>query len=58
MKWGELVVSLVAIAAIVYLERLALLAGVDGAMLGLAVASVAGLGGYRLKGWRSKSLSK
>jgi len=58
MKWPELVITLVAIAGIVYLERLALSADIDGAVLGLAVATVAGLGGYQLKGYRSKNRSK
>jgi len=58
MKWRELVVTLVAIAAITYLERLALLAGIDGWLLALALAAIAGLGGYELKGWRSKGQPK
>lgn len=45
-------------AAIVYLERLALLLGVDGWLLALALAALAGLGGYELKGWRAEAGSK
>jgi len=54
----KLVTTLCAIAAIVYLERLAIMAGVDGWLLGLAMAAIAGLGGYELKGWREKVASK
>jgi len=49
---------MVAIVAIAYLERLAILAGIDGWLLALAVAAIAGLGGYELKGWREKRGSK
>ncbi len=58
MKHRELVVTVVAIAAIAYLERLALLMGIDGAMLALAVAVIGGLAGYELRGWRSGRRSK
>jgi len=57
-KVPRLVASLCAIAAIVYLERMAILAGMDGWLLALAVAAVAGLGGYELKGWREKRGSR
>ncbi len=57
-KVPRMVTSLCAIAAIVYLERMAIIAGIDGWLLALAVAAVAGLGGYELKGWRSNKESK
>jgi len=58
MQNRELVVTVVAIAGIVYLERLALLMGIDGAMLAVAVAVIGGLAGYELRGWRSRRGSK
>lgn len=54
MGGKELVVILGAMGGIVYLERLALLMGIDGAMLGFVVATVGGLAGYQLRGWRSR----
>lgn len=42
------------IAAIVVLEAIALLKGIDGALLGLAVAALAGLGGFEVKSWMIK----
>ncbi|GAH66407.1 unnamed protein product [marine sediment metagenome] len=57
-KVPKLVTTLSAIAAIVYLERIAIMAGVDGWLLALAMAAIAGLGGYELKGWREKIASK
>ena len=42
-------VIIVAIAAIAWLESLALYIGLDGALFGLAVATIAGLGGYEIK---------
>lgn len=58
MKWPELVVIVVAMGGIVYLERLALLMGIDGALLGFVVAALAGLGGYEVRCWRAKGGSK
>jgi len=58
MKKLEFALGIVAIGGIVYLERMAILAGLDGAMLALAVAAVAGIAGYEVKGWRDKSGSK
>lgn len=58
MDWARLVLGLVAIVAIAYLERLAILSGIDGWLLALALAAIAGLGGYELKGWREKRGSK
>jgi len=37
-----------AIAAIVILEGIALFRGIDGAVFGLAIAAIAGLGGYTI----------
>lgn len=54
----RLVLGVVAVGGIVYLERLAILAGMDGAILGVAVAAIAGLGGYELKSWMFKRGSK
>ena len=45
MKWTP-IVALICIAG---LEALALIKGIDGAILGLAFAALAGLGGYELK---------
>ena len=58
MKKLEFTMGVVAIGGIVYLERLAMLAGMDGAMLALALAAIAGIGGYEVKGWRDKRGSK
>lgn len=38
--------TIVAIVAIVILEGIAIWKGIDGALLGIAIASIAGLGGY------------
>ena len=38
-----------AIGGIVILEVVALLNGINGTMLGLAIASIAGLGGYEVR---------
>lgn len=45
MKWAPIV----AMICITTLEVLALIKGVNGAILGLAIAALAGLGGYELK---------
>ncbi|MBA7568150.1 hypothetical protein ES708_09871 [subsurface metagenome] len=45
MKWTP-IVAMICIAG---LEALALVKGVDGALLGLAITALAGLGGYELK---------
>jgi len=45
MKWTP-IVAMICIAG---LEALALIQGVNGAILGLAFAALAGLGGYELK---------
>jgi len=45
---------IVAMICIAGLEALALVQGVDGALLGLAFAAIAGLGGYELKVLRDK----
>lgn len=50
MKWTPMV----AIICIAGLEALALLRGIDGAVFGIVVAALAGLGGYELKILRDK----
>lgn len=45
--------TITAIAGIVILEGLALWQDIDGALLGLAIAAIAGLGGYEI-GYRRK----
>ena len=45
MKWTPIV----AMICITLLEAIALINGIDGALLGLAFAALAGLGGYELK---------
>lgn len=41
--------TIIAIIAITILEGFALYQGIDGAILGIAIAAVSGLGGYALK---------
>jgi len=50
MKWTP-IIAMICIAG---LESLALVKGADGALLGLAFAAIAGLGGYELKALVSK----
>ncbi len=50
MKWTP-VVAMVLIAA---LEGIALWRGVDGAVFGIVIAALAGLGGYEIKTIRDK----
>uniref|UniRef100_A0A6M3XSI6 Uncharacterized protein n=1 Tax=viral metagenome TaxID=1070528 RepID=A0A6M3XSI6_9ZZZZ len=50
MKWTPIA----AMAAIVILEAIALLKGIDGAIFGIAIAAIAGLGGYEVKVLRNK----
>lgn len=50
MKWTPIV----AIVCITILEVTALVKGVDGAVFGLAITALAGLGGYELKILRDK----
>ena len=40
--------TIIAITAIVILEGLAIWKGMDGALLGVAIGAIAGLGGYTL----------
>ena len=51
MKWTPIVAML----CIVALEAFAIEKGMDGAMLGIAVAVIGGLGGYELKVLRDKA---
>ena len=50
MKWTP-VIAMVCITA---LEVIALLKGVDGAVFGIVIAALAGLGGYEIKVLRDK----
>ncbi|MBA7573638.1 hypothetical protein ES708_15436 [subsurface metagenome] len=51
MKWTPIVVML----CIAGLEALALVRGIDGALFGIVVAALAGLGGYEIKVFRDKA---
>lgn len=51
MKWTPIVAML----CIVGLEALAIVRGMDGAVLGIVVAALAGLGGYELKVLKDKT---
>ncbi|MBA7618504.1 hypothetical protein ES703_25831 [subsurface metagenome] len=46
---AKIITVVVAIAAIVYLEALALSKGINGAYLSLAFIAIAGLAGYEIK---------
>ena len=46
--------TILAIICITALEGIALANGVDGAVFGVAIAAIAGLGGYEIKVWRDK----
>ncbi|MBA7653714.1 hypothetical protein ES703_61571 [subsurface metagenome] len=49
MKTATDHLTLVAIVAIVILEAIALLKGINGASFGIAIAIIAGLAGYKLR---------
>ena len=51
MKWTPIIAML----SIVVLEAIALLKGVDGAVFGIVIAALAGLGGYELKIFKDKA---
>ena len=51
MKWTPIV----ALICITILEAIALVKGVNGAIFGLAITALAGLGGYELKILRDKT---
>ena len=51
MKWTPII----AIVCITALEIVALWQGIDGAVFGIVIAALAGLGGYQLKIHRDKS---
>ena len=51
MKWTPII----AMVCIVALEIVALVKGLDGAMFGVVIAAVAGLGGYEIKVLRDKT---
>lgn len=50
MKWTPIA----AIAAIVILEAIALFKGINGTLMSIAIAAMAGLGGYEAKILRDK----
>ncbi len=54
MKWTPIV----AMISIVILEAIALLQGIDGAVFGIVIAALAGLGGYEIKILRNKQKEK
>jgi hypothetical protein len=41
-----------AICCLTMLEVVALLKGIDGSLFGLIVATIAGLAGYHIRGWK------
>lgn len=47
-------IIIIAMLCITILEVTALVQGVDGAIFGVAIAAIAGLGGYELKSQRDK----
>jgi len=47
-------IIIVAILCITILEAMAIWAGIDGALFGIAIAAIAGLGGYQIKSQRDK----
>jgi len=52
------VVILFAIFAIAMLEVVAIINHIDGVTFSAAIIAIAGLGGYKMKGWREKRGSK
>lgn len=50
MKWPP-IIAMICIAG---LEALALMKGIDGALFGIVVAALAGLGGYQMKAIKEK----
>jgi len=50
MKW----IPIVAIVCITLLESIALIHGIDGAIFGIAIAAISGLGGYEMHKVRTK----
>ena len=51
MKW----IPIVAMVCIAGLEAFAISQDIDGTVLGVVVAAIAGLGGYELKAWRDRA---
>ena len=49
MKPLHILTTLIGIGAIVYLEHIALKAGVDGTALSISVAAISGMVGYNVK---------
>lgn len=50
MKWTPII----AIGCITLLIAIAMIKGIDGAVYGLGITALAGLGGYELKSYRDK----
>jgi len=50
MKWTPIA----AMVSIVILEAIALYQGIDGAVFGICIAALAGLGGYQIKAIKDK----
>ena len=48
------IIPITAILCITILEIMAIWAGIDGAIFGMAIAAIAGLGGYEIKYLRDK----
>lgn len=54
MKW----IPIIAMLCITALEALAIFQGINGAIFGIAIAAIAGLGGYEIKVLRDKGKEK
>jgi len=50
MKWTPIV----AMVCITLLEVVALLQGINGAVFGIVIAALAGLGGYEIRAWKNR----
>lgn len=53
-----IIVPIVAILAIAFLEYTALKEGINGALVGIVIAAIAGLGGYEIKVLKEKVIAK
>jgi len=52
-----MIVALVAIVAIMALNCVAMVQGIDGAVLSTSFVIIGGLGGYQIKTWRDRKKS-
>ncbi len=57
INWTKLIITIVAILGIVYLEGLAIMAGINGTLFATVIAAIAGLGGYTI-GIKKETLKK